>query len=242
MRYLAVVTYDGTHYAGWQIQPNGISIEEEIEKVLSRILTMPTKIYGSGRTDAGVHSHGQTFHFDAKEIKDLGKFTYSLNSLLPRDIHINTIKKVNDDFNARYDVKSKTYVYFINMGSYDPFNKDYMYQLLRPLDLSKMEECLEVFKGEHCFMNLTSKDEDQANYVREIYECNLEAKDNIVKITFKGNGFMRYMVRMLVGTLIEVGLARLEVAEVKRILEADERKVVSFKAPACGLYLEKVEY
>lgn len=242
MRYLAVVTYDGTHYAGWQIQPNGISIEEEIEKVLSRILNTPTKIYGSGRTDAGVHSHGQTFHFDSKEIKDLDKFTYSLNSLLPRDIHINTIKKVNDDFNARYDVKSKTYVYLINMGNYDPFNKDYMYQLLRPLDISKMEECLEVFKGEHCFMNFTSKDEDQANYVREIYECDLEVKDNIVKITFKGNGFMRYMVRMLVGTLIEVGLARLEVAEVKRILEADERKVVSFKAPACGLYLEKVEY
>ena len=242
MRYLAVVTYDGTHYAGWQIQPNGISIEEEIEKVLSRILNTPTKIYGSGRTDAGVHSHGQTFHFDAKEIKDLGKFTYSLNSLLPRDIHINTIKKVNDDFNARYDVKTKTYVYLINTGSYDPFNKDYMYQLLRPLDISKMEECLEVFKGEYCFMNFTSKDEDQSNYVREIYECDLETKDNIIKITFKGNGFMRYMVRMLVGTLIEVGLARLEVAEVRKILESKERHVVSFKAPACGLYLEKVEY
>ena len=100
MKYLAIVSYDGTRYAGWQVQPNGDSIEEEIEKVLSKILNTPTKIYGSGRTDAGVHALGQTFHFEAKEITDLGKFAYSVNSLLPKDIFIKNIKYFLNYYNS----------------------------------------------------------------------------------------------------------------------------------------------
>ena len=242
MRYLANVSYDGTSYAGWQIQPNDVSIEEEIERVLSQILNTPTKIYGSGRTDAGVHSHGQTFHFDSKEINDLDKFIYSLNSLLNKDIYINNIKKVDDDFNARYDVKSKKYVYYINTGKFDPFNRNYMYQLLRPLDIDKMKEALNLFIGEHNFMNFTSKEEDKANYVRNIYEADISINKDIIKISFIGNGFMKYMVRMIVGSLIEVGLNRLDIAKLKSYLDSDKRNVISCKAPACGLYLEEVNY
>ena len=242
MRYLATIEYVGTNYAGWQIQPNGVSIEEEIEKVLSRILNRKTKIYGSGRTDAGVHAHGQTFHFDAFQIKDLGKFLYSLNSLLPSDMHVLDIRQVRDDFNARYDAKSKTYSYYFNMGEYDPFERDKMYQFLRKLDVTKMMEALDAFKGTHNFQNFTSKPEDMNNYVRTIHEASIEQVGDIIKITFTGNGFMRYMVRMMVGALIEVGLGKLTEMQIKILLVDINRKVVSYKAPANGLYLEKVTY
>lgn len=242
MRYLAVVSYLGSKYAGWQIQPNDISIQQIIEEKISKILNTPTKIYGSGRTDAGVHSHGQTFHFDSDKIKDIGKFTYSLNSLLPDDIHIISIEKVDDEFHARYDVKRKIYSYLINIGKYDVFQKDTIYQLLRPLNIEKMKECVNVFEGRHNFQNFTSKDIDEDNFVRTIYSINLSLDNDIIKITFEGDGFMRYMVRMIVGTLIEVGLERITTEEVQKILEDDKRKVVSYKAPANGLYLEKVIY
>lgn len=241
MRYLATIEYNGTNYAGWQIQPNGVSIEEEVEKVISRLLNTPTKIYGSGRTDAGVHAHGQTFHFDA-DIKDLGKFKYSLNSLLPRDMHVINIEIKDESFNARYDVKAKTYIYYLNMGEFDPFNKDLVYQFLRKLDVETMKQAITLFKGEHCFMNFTSKEEDKSNFVRNIYEADISVSDDIVKFIFVGNGFMRYMIRMIVGTLIEVGLGKMTIEDVSNYLDSKERKVISYKAPACGLYLEKVKY
>ena len=243
MRYLATVAYDGTNYVGWQSQTKGQSVQQEIESALSQILNNPTKIYGSGRTDAGVHANGQTFHFDTnKEIKDLFKFAYSLNSIMSGDIYISNIEKVADDFNARYDVKSKKYIYWINTGKYDPFQRGYMYQLLRPLDIERMQEGLKMFIGEHNFMNFTSKEEDQANFVRNIYNAELIIEKDVIGLSFEGNGFMRYMVRMLVGTLIEVGLGKLDVSDIKKIMESKDRKVVSYKAPACGLYLEKVMY
>ena len=242
MRYLATVSYDGGRYEGWQIQVDALTIEEEIEKSISKILNTPTKIYGSGRTDKGVHAHGQTFHFDSDKINDIDKFRYSLNCVLPKDIFVSDVKLVSDDFHARYNVKSKTYIYLINMGEYDLFNRNYIYQLLRPLDVELMKKCSELFIGNHNFMNFTSKKEDESNYVRTINSIEITNKNNIISLTFNGNGFMRYMVRMIVGTLIEVGLHRLSIEEVKDILNQKERNVVSFKAPSEGLYLEKVEY
>lgn len=236
------LSYDGTNYDGWQIQTNSGSIQEEVEKVLSTILNSPTKIYASGRTDKGVHAFKQALHFDSKEIIDLSKFIYSVNSLLPNDIHVVKMEKVSDIFQARYDVKSKTYMYLINIGEYDVFKRNYIYQFLRKLDVNKMKECISIFIGEHNFQNFTSKDEDKSNFVRNIYDASIDVDDNIIKISFTGNGFMRYMVRMLVGTLIEVGLSKLDIDEVKEILNQKERKVVSFKAPSNGLYLVDVSY
>lgn len=242
MRYLFTVQYRGTNYAGWQIQPNGVSIQETIEKIFSTVLNEPTKIYASGRTDAGVHSLGQTFHANINKDINIGKFVYSINSLLPNDIHIIDVKEVNDDFHARYDVKRKIYSYYINVGEFDVFNEDKMYQFLRPLDIKKMNECLKIFLGEHNFQNFTSKDEDENNFIRTIYDAKLSEDKDIIKITLEGNGFMRYMVRFIVGTLIEVGLGKISVEEVKNILESKTRKIISYKSPACGLYLEKVIY
>ncbi len=242
MRYLAIVSYEGTNYVGWQIQPNGLSVEEAIEKVLSKILNTPTKIYGSGRTDAGVHAIGQTFHFDSKEIADLGKFMYSMNKMLPNDIKISSLSKVNDDFHARFSAKSKTYVYKLNTGKFDVFEKEHVYQLLQKLDVNKMIEASKLLVGEHNFMNFTSKEEDESNFIRNIYSIDIKLDKDIITFSLTGNGFMRYMVRMIVGSLVEVGLNRMSIDDIKNLLSIGVRKQTQYKIDACGLYLVKVNY
>ena len=242
MRYLAIIEYVGTNYAGWQIQKDEVTIQAEVEKVLSRILNTPTKVYASGRTDAGVHALGQTFHFDTIKKLDLDKFTYSLNSLLPSDMRVINIVEKREDFHARYSVKSKRYDYLINTGEYNPFERDLVYQFQRKLDLNKIKEALDALVGEHCFKNFTSKLEDDSNYVRKIYEASLTTEGDVIRISFVGSGFMRYMMRMIVGCLIEIGLGKMSVMELKIYLVETHRKIVPYKAPACGLYLLEVTY
>ncbi len=242
MRYLVTIEYVGTAYAGWQVQPNAKSAEGEIERVLTKLLNFPTKIYGSGRTDAGVHAHGQTFHFDTIGIKDLGKFQYAMNCLLPGDMHVLNIEEKDEDFHARFSVKSKQYDYFINVGEYNPFEKDRAYQFLRKLDVEAMKDAITAFVGEHNFKNFTTKMIDESNFVRKIYSASIKEEGDIIHISFTGNGFMRYMMRMMVGALIEVGLGKLTTMRLKIILVETKRRIVSYKAPACGLYLEKVTY
>ena len=242
MRYLAIVQYDGTNFLGWQIQSEGRTVQEEIEKAISRILNTPTKIYGSGRTDAGVHALGQTFHFDAREIDNLGKFKYSLNQVLPEDIHVLSVVDVEDDFNARISATSKTYLYVLNIGDYDVFNRDFACQYLRPLNVDAMIDAIEIFNGEHNFQNFTSKEEDEKGFVRTIFGSHIEVVNNQILFTFSGNGFMRYMIRMIVGSLIEVGLGKLSKDELLYYLNKKERNVVSYKAEAKGLFLVKVMY
>lgn len=242
MRYLCVVTYDGTNYAGWQIQNDAKSIEETIEVTISKILNTPTKIYGSGRTDAGVHAIGQTFHFDSNKIKDEGKFLYSLNSLLPEDIFVKSIRQVSDDFNARLSATSKTYEYRLNSGKYSVFTRNFETQFLQKLDVDAMKKASQKMLGTHCFQNFTSKADDQRNFVRTINKIDISQKDEVITFYFNGDGFMRYMVRMLVGTLIQVGLGKLTSDEVEEILNNKNRQVVSYKADAKGLYLLEVNY
>ena len=139
MRILGIVQYDGTNFIGWQIQPEGRSVQEEIEKVISRILDTPTKIHGSGRTDAGVHALAQTFHFDTnKEDIDLGKLRYSINCLLPLDIHVVSLSIVDENFHARYDVSSKTYLYSLSLGEYDVFTERPLMVFPAPIFFPKM--------------------------------------------------------------------------------------------------------
>ena len=245
MRYFAIVSYKGTCYCGWQKQTISKlpSIEETIESVISRILNVPTKIYGSGRTDAGVHAYGQTFHFDSVKELDLYKFSHALNELLPSDIRVLSITKVDDNFHARFNAKAKTYIYKIrNAKLSSAFKSDLEYTLAQKLDTKKMVEALTLFKGEHNFQNFTSKEEDDMNFVRNIYEINLSSKDENIEISMTGNGFMRYMVRMIVGSLIQVGLGKLSLEELKENLENKNRKPSSYKAPAYGLYLKEVCY
>lgn len=243
MRYFVVCSYDGTNFIGWQHQVEGRSIQDEIEKVLSKVLNEPIKIYASGRTDAGVHAFGQTFHFDvSKEIQDVSKALYAFNKLLPSDITFNELSDIEDDFHARFSATSKAYLYVVSTSGHDVFNRNYRYELNKYLNVDAMKEAAEVLTGVHNFQNFTSKEEDEDNFVREIYKFQFGALNECILIKVWGNGFMRYMVRMIVGTLIEVGLGKLTVNDVKDLLERTPRNVVSYKAPAHGLYLESVQY
>lgn len=241
-RYFCIVSYDGTNYNGWQIQDNYKSVQEEIQKCLCKILNVDTKIYSSGRTDKGVHALGQTFHFDSKQIEDINKFRYALNRILPFDIHIKYIKEVGYDFNSRFDAKYKIYQYKINCIEQDVFSRLYVYQYYRKLDIEKMKMCINLFKGKHCFQNFTSKEEDDKGFIREIYDIYLNDNNGLITLSFKGNGFMKYMVRMLVGTLIEVGSNKITLKKVEDLLESKERNVVCYKAPSNGLTLMGVNY
>lgn len=243
MRYLATVKYNGTKYLGWQRQPGLATIQGSIETVISKLLDKETAIYGSGRTDAGVHALGQTFHFDTeKEIADLEKFRYAMNRLLNRDIHIDGIRVVAEDFHARLSAKYKVYQYIINTGEDDPFNVDFKHFYPRNLDVEEMTKAARFFYGKHDFRNYTSKEEDEDHFVREITGIHLYTHEEQIVIEIAATGFMRYMVRMIVGTLIEIGMGRFTTAEAAMLIDNPNRSYVNYKAPPNGLYLVRVEY
>ena len=245
MKILAKVAYKGTNYIGWQVQPKGKSIQGVIEQKLSKILNTPTTIYASGRTDSGVHALGQAFHFEVFKDIDIDKLRYSLNCLLPKDIHILSMEYVDSDFHARFSAKSKTYEYRIYLGEESPFNVEYVYTFLRPLDISRIQGALPLFLGEHDFKDFTSKEEDEDNFVRRIDKVDFKYDRNskIATITFKGNGFMRYQVRDMVGTLIAIGEGKESANYIAyHLKEGKNREIVPYKAPSEGLYLVEVEY
>ena len=244
MRILAKVSYNGTHYFGWQKQPNEISVQEVIEKVISQFFDSEISIYASGRTDAGVHAKGQYFHFDVKRDNiDLDRALYSLNRMLPDDIRILSFKEVDPGFHARFNVKSKTYVYAIELASKDPFNNDFCYVYPYPFNEESFKNALTHFIGKHCYKNFTSKEEDEDNFVREIYSIEVEKKDNFYYVNLKANGFMRYMIRFIIGAALDVMNGKYSVQDIDDSLKEDApRKIFSTKAPANGLTLEDVEY
>ncbi|MCD8209637.1 MAG: tRNA pseudouridine(38-40) synthase TruA [Coprobacillus sp.] len=240
---MGVVSYKGTHYSGWAKQPNESSIQEEIEKVLSQLYDEKISIYGSGRTDRGVHALGQTFHYDASGKKSLQKIKISANLMLNDEINIISLKYVNDDFHARYSATSKEYEYKFELASKDPLNCDLVYVCPYHLDIKLMKEAASLFVGTHNFMNFTSKEEDENNFIRTITSIKFSEKDGIYTIHFKGDGFMRYMIRYLVGTLIEVARGKIPLSFIKERLDSDgERCIISYKAQPQGLYLKKVCY
>lgn len=242
MRYFIEFTYDGTNFYGYQKQQNKRTIQEEIEKVINKITNENTTIHASGRTDSKVHAKGQCAHFDLEKKIDLEKFKYSLNSLLPEDIHIIRLKKVNKEFHARYDVKEKIYEYKINVGEYNPIERNYIYQYNKKLNINDMKEAIKSFIGLHNFKSFTTNNPKITNYEREIYEAIITEKNNIITIKFRGNGFLQYMVRNMVGLLIEIGNGKKKIESVKEILKKENRQEAGIMAPGCGLYLKKVFY
>ena len=241
MRLKAIVQYKGTSYYGFQIQPSEKekSIQKDIQDALSKIFSTDIKIIASGRTDKGVHSLCQCFHFDIeREDVDLYRLKYSINSLLNNDIFIKELSIVDQDFHARFSVKSKTYRYVINIGDYSPFLNDLVYNFNRKLDIDKMKKASELFLGEHSFHNFCTNDED---FIRTIYEIEFQTKGDYLIIDIKGNGFRRYMVRMIIGTLIQVGLGKEDYVSLRKYLKPNMNRV-RYKAPSVGLYLYKIEY
>lgn len=247
MRYLMTFAYDGSKYNGYQKQLKLRTIQGEIEKALKKINgNKPVTIYASGRTDAGVHACNQKAHFDL-EMKHItpAKIKSALNSLLPKDIYIKNVEVVSDDFHARFNVKAKEYVYIINMGEYNPIEKDYIYQCNKKLDVVEMERALKYLEGTHDFKSFTKATDKKDDYVRTIVQTNLtrDLKNvNKISITFLGTGFMRYQVRNMVGVLLEIGEGKRKSAEIIDILAAKDRRHAGKTANPEGLYLKDVLY
>lgn len=243
MRYVITFSYDGSKYYGYQKQINKNSVQAEIERVLMLINSnKKVTINASGRTDSGVHALSQKAHFDLDKEMEPNKLRNSINKMLPSSIYIRDISEVSEDFHARFNVIKKEYTYKINVGEYNPIDCNYIYQYNKHLDIKKMKEASEYFLGEHDFTSYTKGSEEKISFSRTIYTISIKEKDNVLSITVCGNGFLRYMVRNMVGSLIEVGNGLKKPSDIKKILNAKDRRKAGITAPACGLYLSNVYY
>lgn len=242
MIYKCIVSYDGSKYSGWQKQPGLITVQQSIEEALSIIHKEPKEIHGSGRTDKGVHAYCQVFHFESDLNMEAPAFERALNALLPKSMHIVAVE-AKENFHARFDADSKHYIYKLNMGPVDVFKQDYEYQLNRELDLVAMDEACQIFIGTHDFTSFNATElQIIPNQVRTILDFSVMEKNNIVEFSIIGDGFLRYMVRMMIAAVIEVGLHRLTIDDLVQMLEARDKDVFTKNIPACGLYLAYVDY
>ncbi len=242
MRYLITFSYDGSNFNGFSKQYGLRTIQGEMENVLKFINNGETKIVGSGRTDKGVHAIKQVCHVDILVNITEYKLKCAMNSLLPKDIHVISTKVVDNNFHARYMVKEKVYEYKLNMGEYNPIERNYVYQFNKKLDVDKMIEASKYLIGIHDFKAFTPNKDIRNNYVREVYSIEITNKDDIVTFIFKGNGFIKYQIRNMVGLLIQVGLNKKEVIDVKKILDSKNRSNGFRTSHPEGLYLKDVIY
>ncbi len=246
MRYLMTFSYDGSKYKGYQKQEKERTIQGELEKALKKMAgNKKVDVHSSGRTDAKVHAINQKAHFDLDTKMTCDSMKKALNSLLPKDIYVKNIEEVNDTFHARYSAKAKEYIYIINMGEYNPIMKDYEYQYNKKLDVVEMERALKYLEGTHDFKSFTKADDEREDYTRTIIQTNLTRdlkQVNKITISFLGTGFMRYMVRNMVGTLIEIGEGKKHSEEIIDILAAKDRRKAGITANPEGLYLKDVFY
>lgn len=246
IRYFITFSYDGTNFSGYQKQPRERTIQAELEKVLKQINeNKKVDVHASGRTDAKVHALNQKAHFDLEVKISKEKLKKALNSLLPEDIHIKNIEEVSDNFHARYNATGKEYIYKINMGEYNPLERNYVYQYNNRLDVTEIERAMKYLEGTHNFKSFTKTDEEKDDYVRTISQTNLirDLKDiNQITLVFVGTGFLRYMVRNIVGTLIEIGEGKRKSEEILTILKEENRNYAGKTASPEGLYLKNVFY
>ena len=251
---LLTINYLGTFYSGWQKQNNKKTIQSELESVFSKIFNQNIEIIGSGRTDAGVHAQNAKAnavlpleflqkHFSKQGKIDFSKLINSVNQLLPEDIKILHIKKVNLQFNARFAAKKKTYLYKIQSGGIlspiDSLNTVFINQ---NLDLNKMIQASKYLIGEHDFTSFCSAKTETESKVRTIFDIKINKRGKFINFEITGNGFLYNMIRIIVGTLVEVGYGKLEPIEVKNILGAKNRKNAGKTMPAKGLTLKTVKY
>lgn len=239
MKYLITIAYDGSKFLGFQRLNKGYSVQKSLEKALSIINKEKVEVKGAGRTDRGVHAYGQRVSFELKYNIPPLQLKNAINSLINDYIRVTDCIIVDDDFHARFSVKTKQYTYKVNLANYDPVMVDYVYQCPYHLNVKKMKKCARLFKGVHDFHNFVSG--SRANYKAIIYKIKFKKKDNILEITFIGKSFYRYMIRNMIGALIEVGRGKEDIKRVKEMLKTTKAMSL-FTAPACGLYLDKIEY
>ena len=242
MRYLLELSFNGTNYHGWQIQPNSITVQEVIEEALSVMLNKKTQVLGAGRTDAGVHAAYFCLHFDSSNsIDDPKGFIYKLNSYLKSDIYVINILRVSDDFHARFDALSRTYHYKLTTNK-NPFLKDQAYYLRKDLDFSKMNlAALKLFNYTN-FKCFSKSNTDVKTYNCTIKKAIWVYRDNCWFFEISANRFLRNMVRAIVGTLIEIGEGKHEISHLDTVIKSKNREVAGYSVPAHGLYLVDILY
>lgn len=245
-KYRLFIAYDGTNYSGWQVQPNGNTIQEEIEKALKTVLKMQVRIQGSGRTDQGVHAKGQVAHFEMPHCLDEEKLLLSLNGLLPKDIRVKKVDHVPEDFHAIYSARSKIYHYHLWLEPViDPMLHPYRLHVRKPIDLKAMEKAAKKFVGKKdftTFANLRGPGILYKNAVRHVLRLDMIPQEGGVRFEFEGDGFMYKMVRNIMGVLLEVGQKKRKVESLQKLFEAKDRKAIGMPAPAHALFLQKVNY
>jgi tRNA pseudouridine38-40 synthase len=238
------IEYDGTHYHGWQVQPNGVSIQQEIESALRTMTRQKVKLLGSGRTDAGVHALGQVANFTCDTAITPEAFHKGLNSILPNDIVIRHVMEVPLQFHARFNAISKCYRYHIlNRPIPSAIERHHTWWIRFPLDLPAMAAAADHIIGRHDFKAFEGAGSPRSNTFRHIMEAkfNNQTPGRII-FDVRADGFLRYMVRNLVGTLVDVGLGKIDPEHVKQILDSKDRSRASATAPARGLFLVEVDY
>jgi len=244
-RYKITIAYDGTDYAGWQVQPRKKTVQAEIERVLEIVVGSTIRIHHSGRTDAGVHAKGQVAHFDLEKPIDVRRFQTSLNAILNPDVRIMKLQKVKDDFHARFSAKSKEYRYFIwNGPAVPPELRLYRLHERRPLDIDAMKRAAEALVGEHDFAAFTANPKREiGGTVKTVTDIRItRSREGDVKICVIGEGFLYKMVRSIAGFLLRVGIGELEPKDAKRLLQFARRTNEVPTAKALGLFLWKVSY
>lgn len=237
-----IVEYDGTNYYGFQHQDNLINIEDEIINAISKIDNTVTKVYGSGRTDRFVHAKGQVIHFEATRIIEEYKWLVSINSFLPNDIRVISVHHEKDDFHARFSAITKKYSYLIKTEDYNVFDRNY-YGYYPKIDLDLMRNAIKLLEGTHDFKGFcSSKINEMKDTNRTIYSADIIKHDSYIEVSFHGNGFLRYQVRKMVGTLIEISLGKLPKEELINIIDKKDPKLSNKMAVPQGLYLIEVNY
>lgn len=243
MKIKLTIAYDGTNYCGWQVQPNGTSIQEVIELELSRLFKGKIKTIGASRTDAGVHARGNVAAFEVMTMMPPEKIAYALNAGLPDDIVVQSSEEVPQHFHPRFSDSIKTYEYHIlNRTFPDPMRRHYTYFYYHPLDVEAMNEAAGYLVGEHDFTSFASVHAQTNTYVREITSCTVQRDGDEVVLRISGYGFLYNMVRIIAGTLIEVGGGMRKAEDIVRILEAKNRDEAGPTAPPEGLVLVGIEY
>jgi tRNA pseudouridine38-40 synthase len=243
MRFKLTVEYDGTDYHGWQVQPNGRTIQATLEDAIQRMVGEATRVAAAGRTDAGVHASGQVVSFSLARHWTPDTLLLGLNALTPRDVSIRTVEVVADDFDPRRAARSRVYTYRIWTARIpSPFWRRYAWHVGRPLDRERMQGAASLLIGEHDLSAFRAADCDAAHAVRRVLHSEFEEGDYLLTYTIEATAFVRHMVRNIVGTLVEIGTAERPIADIPRLLAARDRTLAGPTAPACGLCLTRVNY
>ncbi len=240
---LLTIEYDGKDFNGWQKQPNKLNIQGEIERAIEEITGEKVDLIASGRTDAGVHALAQMANFKTNSKLPVEKYPIALNTKLKKSIRIQKAEEVEENFHSRYHCKQKTYRYIINNSSQgSSIYRNLEYFIPNKLDVEKMQEAVKYFEGEHDFKAFKASGTSSKSSVRTIYKAKVEKQGERIIIELTGNGFLYNMVRIIAGTLVEVGLGKIKPEEISEIIEKKERANAGKTLPPQGLYLVKVEY